>query len=74
MRSETTTTTTTTVTRLAKKPVVLKWSSSAPLFSNLTSMKKTRKTTQVKQDERELVLAYKDLRSAAYKVGSNIYQ
>ena len=37
-------------------------------------MKETRKTTQAKQDERELILAYKDLQSAAYKVGSNIYQ
>ena len=36
--------------------------------------KHTQKTTQAKQDERELVLAYKDLRYAAYKVGSNIYQ
>ena len=36
-------------------------------------MKATRKTTAAKQDERELKIAFDDLRSAAYKIGSKAY-
>ena len=59
--------------QLASKPTAFKTSSTAPSFKQLTTIKATRKTTKEKQDERELKIAWDDIRSAAYKFASNAY-
>ena len=59
--------------QLASKPSAFKTSSALPSFKKLTTMKATRKTTAAKQDERELKIAFDDLRSAAYKIGAKAY-